>query len=131
MRSLVLGLLMLFFGVLQAHAQAREYGNAPGNYTPERINSGYTLSRITLYSGAAADIASTEIRMQQSGFRELNPVLGQDRARRIGTVVGGTIAVDLLSRYLYKSGRTRSAAVLNYAVGTMHFSFAIRNSRLH
>lgn len=96
---------------------------------PVGAQSLYKTSRLVLYSGLALDLASTEPGMGRQ-YRELNPALGQNRVRRIGTAVGLTIGFDLLSHIAKKDGHPKIAAGMNFAAGAVHFSFAVRNLKV-
>lgn len=74
----------------------------------------HKASRVALWSGAAVDLATTEVFLAR-GFQEANPML-QNRAARFGLVIGGTAIVDLLTYRLSKSN-PRAATIANFAIG--------------
>ncbi len=88
----------------------------------------YSTSRITLYGGMAWDLGTTEV-ILKSGGRELNPVLGQSPYRRVGLVIGTTVAADLATRWFRKNGHPKAAAVINFAFGSVHIGAGIHNVR--
>lgn len=79
--------------------------------------------RIVLYAGTIADLASTEYAIAQ-GYREANPILGQNRLRRIGTATAVTVATDLLFHRFVTPRHPKIARVFNFAAGMAHFGAA-------
>lgn len=76
--------------------------------------------RIVLYAGTIADLASTEYAISR-GYREANPILGQNRLRRIGTATAVTVATDLLFHKFVAPRHPKIARVFNFSVGFVHF----------
>lgn len=80
-----------------------------------------TYSRAAVYTCSAADFASTETVLRRSPLlREANPIAGQTTLQRGLVVAGLTVAVDLLTRHIAKSGRTKTASLLNFGAAGMH-----------
>lgn len=90
--------------------------------------STHTVSRITLYSSAALDIATTEKVLRRGGV-ELNPIAGQNPVRRNAIVIGSTIFTDHATRWLKKRGDSRLAKTLNFLVSGLHVAASIHNAR--
>ncbi len=117
MKVLTLLLLLTIPAALQAQSNS------------ERPHSKvYTASRITLYSGLAWDLGTTEV-ILKAGGRELNPVLGQNPYRRIGLAIGSTVAVDFATRWFRKNGHPKAATVINFVFGSVHIGAGIHNVR--
>ncbi len=88
----------------------------------------YSTSRIALYGGMAWDLGTTEV-ILKAGGRELNPFLGQSPYRRVGLVIGSTVAADLATRWLRRNGHPKAASVVNFAFGSAHLGAGIHNVR--
>lgn len=87
----------------------------------------YLASRIALYCGTGLDLATTEVGIHR-GLKEANPLLGQNRWRRDGMLIGTAIAADLAARRL-RVTHPRLATVMNCVLGGMHFSAAAMNGK--
>lgn len=90
--------------------------------TPARAQ----LGQIVLWSGAAADIASTW-RGHLYGLHEGNPLIGDRRFAAPAIVVGSVIGVDLVARHFAKAGHPQVGRNLRILVGGFHFAGASRN----
>jgi hypothetical protein len=87
----------------------------------------FALSRAALYSGTAADLASTEIAMKR-GAVELNPLLGQNRVQRIAVSGGMAILTDWATQRM-KVAHPKLAAGINWVGAGVHFSATASNLR--
>jgi len=87
-----------------------------------------------LYGATAADYASTRISIEHFGYKELNPVLGQTRARQAVLMFGSTVASDFISRFLTQKKHPQfvqyTGIALRYLKIGTHTSAAIMNTRL-
>jgi len=88
----------------------------------------HSLSRIALYSGLAFDLGTTEANLRM-GYREANPLLGQNPYQRTGIVIGSAVVVDMSSRWLRRNGHPRLAVALNLFGGCVHFGAGAWNLR--
>lgn len=89
----------------------------------------YTFSRLALYQGAAFDVITTERALLRPYTREMNPVLGNTRGRRVATVAGLTIATDFITRKLHRDGHTKAARITNFIIGSVHIGAGVWNER--
>lgn len=88
----------------------------------------YTPSRLALYSGLAFDLGTSEYG-SRVGATEGNPILGDNRAKRIPLAIGLTIATDLLTRSM-KRDHPRIATVCNFIVGSVHVGAGVWNLKV-
>jgi hypothetical protein len=88
----------------------------------------YLTSRMTLYGSAISDLGTTWHGLNQGRY-EANPVLGQSRVRQGALVMGSVVALDFVSRGLFKSGHPKLAAVVNFIVSGAHGYATVRNAR--
>lgn len=117
MRKLMVVCILLWAGQAAAQEPARR------SLQEGRL---YTESRITLYGAAAFDIVTTEMVMRNGG-RELNPIAGQNFARRTGVAVGTAVLADFLTNRLRRTGHPKLATVCNFVVGGIRFGAGTHN----
>lgn len=86
------------------------------------------VSRIALYGGLTADLITTQSALN-AGYKEANPILGQNPYRRGGLAVAGSVAVDLAARWIKRDGHPKIAAVLKFIGGGAHVGAAVWNVR--
>ena len=103
-------------------AQGRE--SIETQYT--RPNALFRASQVAVYGSAAADLATTW-RGLGPYRREVNPILGQSRVRQGSIVLGTSVALNLLTGKLYKSGHPKVATVLNFIIAGGHSYAAVKN----
>ncbi len=85
-------------------------------------------SRAALYTGVAADLASTELATRR-GFTEANPILSDNRLQRVAVSVGLAVGVDLATRALARWHHEKMAARINWIVGGAHAGATVWNLR--
>jgi hypothetical protein len=111
-------LALLLFSAIPAFGQETVIDRTY-RHDPEYGSKAYTESRFVLYGGLAFDLGTSEVAMR-AGAEEMNPILGQNRYRRVGLAVGLTIATDLLTRSLARDGHSKLATTLNFIAGGLH-----------
>lgn len=84
------------------------------------------ISRITLYSGLAFDLGTTEA-ARRAGYQEANPILGQNPYRRIATATGLTVGTDWLIQRYIRPEHPKLARVLNFTIGSVHIGAGVWN----
>jgi len=90
----------------------------------------FTVAQIAYVGSAVFDLGSTWHKTSQPGFREGNPVLGQDKWRQ-GLIIGGVTAFTLWgARHIHKQGHRKLAKGLLWAATALHTGAAAYNLRL-
>lgn len=92
--------------------------------TPARAQ----LGQIILWSGAAADVASTW-RGHLYGLHEGNPLIGDKRFAAPAVVIGTVICVDLVARYFERGGHAQAGRNIRIIVGGFHLAGSALNLR--
>ena len=94
---------------------------------PSHAQSLHTWSRITLFGGTAFDLTTTQIALNR-GFREFNPLAGQNHAVRNGVSVGITFALDEVGNREYKRSGSKTATIANFTLGLLRAALGTRNA---
>ena len=112
MRNVAIALVLILLLTSTAHAQ-----------------TSYDASRAVLYSGVAFDAATTEFALRR-GYREANPIVGNNPWQRHTVTVGSALITDWLTGRLRARGHTRAATVLNFTLGSFRWGVGVRNAGL-
>jgi hypothetical protein len=80
------------------------------------------ITRATLWSAAAADLAFTEYAVRQ-GYREGNPIMRDNTAVRAAVKMGSAFLLDRLSQHFAKKGDLGAAIAINL-IGTGVWGFS-------
>jgi hypothetical protein len=88
----------------------------------------YTASRLTHFAGLAADLRTTEV-FRTRGILEANPILGQNRYRRLALASGSALTSDFVIGKWVRPKHPRVATVFNFAAGWIHLGIAYNNRR--
>lgn len=88
---------------------------------------------LPMWGASVFDYATTQWALDL-GYRELNPILGQGRARQAWLIFGSTAALDLITRWLERDENPQWARVtdtsLRFVKIGVHTSAGVANWRL-